>query len=270
MASEAILNIYPYPLTNPTITGNGYTLTPSVGNNCYYFSGIPAGTWTVSADGYNSSTVTVTGTSYTDAYSVTLTAIQYVSKLSNGTAIYDIKDANAYHEGDLATVATSGSYADLSNKPTIDQTYNASSANAQSGTAVASAVSTKQATLVSGTNIKTVNNQSLLGSGNITIQSGGTTDYDELDNRPSINGITLSGSNTGATLGLQDALVSGTNIKTVNSTSLLGSGDISIIGLPSQTGQSGKYLTTDGTNASWATSPGSGASYDSTNKRLVL
>ena len=31
----------------------------------------------------------------------------------------------------------------------------------------------KQDTLVSGTNIKTINNQSLLGSGNITIQGGG-------------------------------------------------------------------------------------------------
>ena len=43
----------------------------------------------------------------------------------------------------LATVATSGSYADLSNKPTIptvDQSYNASSTNAQSGTAVAQAI----------------------------------------------------------------------------------------------------------------------------------
>lgn len=51
----------------------------------------------------------------------------------------------------------------------------------------------------------------------------------------------------------QDTLVSGTNIKTINSTSLLGSGDISIVGLPSQTSQSGKYLTTNGTTASWAT-----------------
>lgn len=31
----------------------------------------------------------------------------------------------------------------------------------------------KQDTLVSGTNIKTINNQSLLGSGNIDIQGGG-------------------------------------------------------------------------------------------------
>ena len=43
----------------------------------------------------------------------------------------------------LATVATSGSYTDLSNKPTIpsvDQSYNAASTNAQSGVAVAQAI----------------------------------------------------------------------------------------------------------------------------------
>lgn len=46
----------------------------------------------------------------------------------------------------LATVATTGSYNDLSDKPTIptvDQTYSATSANAQSGVAVASAISGK-------------------------------------------------------------------------------------------------------------------------------
>lgn len=35
-------------------------------------------------------------------------------------------------------------------------------------------VDDKQDTLVSGTNIKTINNQSLLGSGNIDIQGGGS------------------------------------------------------------------------------------------------
>ena len=35
-------------------------------------------------------------------------------------------------------------------------------------------LSLKQDTLVSGTNIKTINNQSILGSGNITIQGGGS------------------------------------------------------------------------------------------------
>lgn len=51
----------------------------------------------------------------------------------------------------------------------------------------------RQAALVSGTNIKTVNSTSLLGSGNIAVQP---------------------------------TLVSGTNIKTINGTSILGSGNI--------------------------------------------
>ncbi len=50
----------------------------------------------------------------------------------------------------------------------------------------------------------------------------------------------------------QATLVSGTNIKTLNNTTLLGSGNISITGLPAQTGNTGKFLTTDGTDASWA------------------
>lgn len=53
----------------------------------------------------------------------------------------------------------------------------------------------KQDTLVSGTNIKTVNSTSLLGSGDVSVQA---------------------------------TLVSGTNIKTINSTSVLGSGNISV------------------------------------------
>jgi hypothetical protein len=53
----------------------------------------------------------------------------------------------------------------------------------------------KQPILVSGSNIKTVNSNSLLGSGDVAVQA---------------------------------TLVSGTNIKTINSTSLLGSGDISV------------------------------------------
>lgn len=49
--------------------------------------------------------------------------------------------------------------------------------------AITAATSTKQDTLVSGTNIKTINNQSILGEGNITIEGGsggGLTEDDEL------------------------------------------------------------------------------------------
>jgi len=54
----------------------------------------------------------------------------------------------------------------------------------------------------------------------------------------------------------QDTLVSGTNIKTINSNSILWSGNLDIDWLPSQTGQSWKYLTTDWTTASWGTVSG--------------
>lgn len=65
-------------------------------------------------------------------------------------------------------------------------------------------VAGKQDTLISGTNIKTINNQSILGSGNIEVGggSGGTTDYDQLSNRPQIEGTTLTGNKSASDLGL--------------------------------------------------------------------
>lgn len=59
---------------------------------------------------------------------------------------------------------------------------------------------------------------------------GGTSNYNELTNKPSINGVTLIGNKTSSDLGVQDALVSGTNIKTINNQSILGSGNIDIQG----------------------------------------
>lgn len=61
---------------------------------------------------------------------------------------------------------------------------------------------TKQDTLVSGTNIKTINNQSLLGSGNIDVGGGGTSDYDQLSNKPQINSVELTGDKSSSDLGL--------------------------------------------------------------------
>ena len=58
-----------------------------------------------------------------------------------------------------------------------------------------SAIDGKQAELVSGTNIKTLNSTSLLGSGDVTVQ---------------------------------EVLVSGTNIKSINGASILGSGNLAI------------------------------------------
>lgn len=126
----------------------------------------------------------------------------------------------------------------------------------------------KQDTLVSGTNIKTVNGNSLLGEGNILIKSVdvdsslSTTSENPVQNKVITNKVNTieqsitnlsntmptkvsdltndSGYITNAALtdlatkeevsAKQDTLVSGTNIKTINGNSILGSGNISIGG----------------------------------------
>lgn len=168
----------------------------------------------------------------------------------------------------LATVATSGDYDDLTNKPNLSQ-Y-----------ATQTDLAGKQDTLVSGTNIKTINNQSLLGSGNIDIQGGGGENHDnadeatanalyELNERlseaeinidiiptevqakmdeleanveqsldelpPKFDEIDEEFKSTALVIEelhetAQPTLVSGTNIKTINNESILGSGNITISG----------------------------------------
>lgn len=67
-------------------------------------------------------------------------------------------------------------------------------------------MATKQDLLVSGTNIKTINSQSLLGEGNLEISGGGgTTDYTQLTNKPQINSVELSGNKSLSDLGIQPA-----------------------------------------------------------------
>ena len=134
-------------------------------------------------------------------------------------------------------------------------------------------ISGKQDKLVSGTNIKTINNTSILGSGNISITGGSGTITGVSANGTSIAtsgvanipaattskyGVTQLSSSTSSTStslaatpsavkaaydlanGKQDKLVSGTNIKTINGTSILGSGNITISG-GSSGGGSGAY-----------------------------
>ena len=71
-------------------------------------------------------------------------------------------DTETVSEVTLATVATTGAYSDLSGKPTVDQTYDGTSANAQSGVAVASAISGCADTSlsnISGTSTKSIDGQ---------------------------------------------------------------------------------------------------------------
>ena len=85
--------------------------------------------------------------------------------------------------------------------------------------------SSKQDALVSGINIKTINGNSVLGSGNLVIGGSGSADWGQI-------GGTLSNQTDLQTAldAKQASLVSGTNIKTVNGNSLLGSGNIEIPG----------------------------------------
>ncbi len=100
-------------------------------------------------------------------------------------------------------------------------------------------VGSYQATLVSGSNIKTINSTSLLGSGDITISatmvypaagiplSTGAAWGSSITNN-SANWDTAYGWGNHASAGYQAMLVNQTNIKSVNGNSLLGSGDLTI------------------------------------------
>ncbi len=82
----------------------------------------------------------------------------------------------------------------------------------------------KQAALVSGTNVKTIEGQSLLGSGNIDL-SKSDVGLSNVDNTSDINKPVSIATQT-ALNAKQTTLVSGTNIKTVGGQSLLGSGNV--------------------------------------------
>ena len=247
----------------------------------------------------------------TETYKGTVTGVKINGTTKNpSSGVVDLGIVITAHQdisgkadkSSLATVATSGSYNDLSNKPTIPAavtestvsgwgftknagtvtgvkingtTKSPSSGVVDLGTVITSHqdISGKQDKLVSGTNIKTINNTSILGSGNISITGGSGTITGVSANGTSIAtsgvanipaattskyGVTQLSSSTSSTStslaatpsavkaaydlanGKQDKLVSGTNIKTINGTSILGSGNITISG-GSSGGGSGAY-----------------------------
>lgn len=94
-----------------------------------------------------------------------------------------------------------------------------------------------QPTLVSGTNIKTLEGQSLLGSGNIDLTKS-DVGLSNVDNTSDLSKPISTATQT-ALNAKQDTLVSGTNIKTLNGNSLLGSGNIAIQTNPRLLGFSG-------------------------------
>ena len=110
----------------------------------------------------------------------------------------------------LATVATTGDYDDLTNKPTIpaavtvDQVYDSASANPQSGVAVASAVSGKQNAL----------STAQLNAANSGITSAKVTSY---DTHVADTTIHVTSADKTAWSGKQDALTDITDVRVVAS-----------------------------------------------------
>ena len=102
-----------------------------------------------------------------------------------------INDEDFVSKDDLAEVAFTGSYNSLSDTPVIPSATSdlTNDSDFIDSTDLSTALSSKQDTLVSGTNIKTINNNSLLGSGNISISGGTATDVQ-------VNGTSIVSNNT--------------------------------------------------------------------------
>ena len=159
------------PATKPLVAGSGISITEGASNVTIAATGGGGGGATYTAgnginiDANNEISVdtTVVATqsdlsSYTPTASLaTVATTGAYSDLTGTPTIPAAQIQSNWNESDssskayiqnkpnLAAVATSGAYSDLSGTPTIptvDQTYDASSTNAQSGVAVASAIST--------------------------------------------------------------------------------------------------------------------------------
>lgn len=175
---------------------------------------------------------------------------------------------NITRNADLATVATTGDYTDLLNKPTIPAAQVNSDWNAISG--VAQILNKPTIPTVNDATISVTQNGVSVGSFTLNQASGDTialtdTTYSVMTGASAgdagANGLVpapaagdqgkfLQGDGTWATVDALPAQTghSGEYLTTDGSTASWAT----VNTLPSQTGQSGKFLTTDGTNASWA------------------
>ena len=213
--------------------------------------------------------------------------------LVSGTNIKTINNQSILGEGNIEIT---GGEVDLTNyytKPEADGKFATITAiNEQSAdiAALETAMNGKQPTLVSGTNIKTINNESLLGEGNIEVAK--KTDIPSTDNLATKDELTAvetvaNNANTKADAATsriesvetamgnkQDTLVSGTNIKTINSQSILGSGDLTVSGVSEEQAQEIAKIPTLETElaqkANASDVPTVQTDYDGTNKNYIF
>lgn len=149
-----------------------------------------------------------------------------VNVQANWTQTTTTADDYIKNKPNLATVAISGSYNDLLNKPTIppaitiDSALSSTSTNPVQNKVINTALNGKVPT-TRKINGKALSSDVTLGSADILVAGDRTIDDVFSSVNTSINNLRTS---------KQDALVSGTNIKTINNEPLLGSGNITIQG----------------------------------------
>jgi len=101
--------------------------------------------------------------------------VSAISGKANSSSLATVATSGSYNDLSNKPSLFSGSYNDLTNKPTIPTVpTNVSAFNNDANYATTTQLSTKQNTLVSGDNIKSINGQSLLGTGNLTITGDGS------------------------------------------------------------------------------------------------
>lgn len=127
--------------------------------------------------------------------------------------------------GQTGAVVITADSLNVYNKTEIDTALNGKQAAGDYATKTE--LATKQDSLISGQNIKTINGQSVLGQGDIAISGGGTVDSElnETSENPVQNKVITTALN-----GKQDFLESGINIRTINGYDVLGQGNVEITG----------------------------------------
>lgn len=115
---------------------------------------------------------------------------------TNAAATYQVKGDYALKSEipDVSNLATKAEVSALS----AEVEHKADKATTYTTTEVDEKLGKKQDTLVSGTNIKTINGESVLGSGDIVISGGGSTDWNDITNKPTIPSAQGGSSGTNA------------------------------------------------------------------------
>ena len=182
--------------------------------------------------------------SYTEKYTGTITGIKMNGASKGTSGVVDLGTVITAHQdisgkadkSSLAKVATSGSYNDLSNKPTIPAAVTESTVSGWGFTKNTGTYSKPSGGIPKSDLASSV--QTSLGKADTALQSY-TEQYKGTVTGVKLNGTTKNPSNGIVDLGTvitshqdisgkQDKLVSGTNIKTINGVSVLGEGDLTI------------------------------------------